>query len=452
MDEKYSIAQRVLVICVLLFAFSGCSKFGPESGLWGGGRVNPSGVNQLFDKEFEEIDLITLLDPKGKAKEGFLQSKKVKMDVASKKADEARIAADAAADAAAVAAVLADDAENEVVVQRKGVAVKAEEVASVKALIAREKADEAERAVISAIEGPKVRTEANADEDVVALAAIIAGLRSIADAAKKEADEAEAAEKKLIKENAEAEALALAENAKKLRSTAVSLHEKAEKARIEADRAAVAAESAANAKEGIKWEDLSEQEKLDMAFEAFYHESYAVKDSKRRRNQVQERILAASNNRCNLYKAYMKNLNTRTHFLLGATTTILGGAGAIVGGAAARTYAGAAGVVSGTRSEFDQAYYSKKAFGLVAAGIDDRREQLHEKMKEKRGDEVDVYTVEEAVSDAIRYHGACSIDSGLDEAAKKMQMDYDFGVEQMEKTVEHVKKAAELIKTLPKQE
>lgn len=267
MEEKYSIAQRALGICILLFAFSGCSKFGPEFGLWGSGRVNPSGVNQLFDKEFEEIDLITLLDPKGKAKEG------------------------------------------------------------------------------------------------------------------------------------------------------------------------------------ITWEDLSDQEKLDRAFEAFYHEDYA-EDGKRRRNQVQERILTASENRCNLYKAYMKNLNTRTNFLMGATTTILGGAGAIVGGAAARTYAGAAGVVSGVRSEFDQAYYSRKTFGLVATGIDERRKELKNEMKEKRKADITVYTVEEAVGDAILYHGACSMDSGLDEAAKKMRIDYNLGMKQVAGTMEHVKKAAVFAKEI----
>jgi hypothetical protein len=201
------------------------------------------------------------------------------------------------------------------------------------------------------------------------------------------------------------------------------------------------------AKEGITWEDLSDQEKLDRAFEAFYHEDYA-EDGKRRRNQVQERIRAASDNRCNLYKAYMKNLHTRINFLMGATTTILGGAGAIVGGAAARTYAGAAGVVSGVRSEFDQAYYSRKTFGLVATGIDKRREELHNKMKKKRKYDIADYTVEEAVSDAILYHGACSMDSGLDEAAKAMQIDYNFGIQQVAGTMEHVKRAAVFAKEI----
>ena len=267
MEEKYSIVPRILGICILLFAIAGCSKLGPEFGLWGSGRVNPSGVNQLFDKEFEEIDLINLLDPKGKAKEG------------------------------------------------------------------------------------------------------------------------------------------------------------------------------------ITWEYLSDQEKLNRAFDAFYHEVYAA-DGRRRRNQVQERILAASDNRCNLYKAYMKNLHTRVNFLMGATTTILGGAGAIVGGAAARTYAGAAGVVSGVRSEFDQAYYSRKTFGLVATGIDKRREELHNKMKKNRKYDIADYTVEEAVSDAILYHGACSMDSGLDEAAKAMQIDYNFGIKHMAGTIEHVKKVAEFAKEI----
>lgn len=55
MKKKYIIFKLLLGISIL-FAFSGCNWFGPEYGLFGGERVNPSGVNQLFDKKFEELE------------------------------------------------------------------------------------------------------------------------------------------------------------------------------------------------------------------------------------------------------------------------------------------------------------------------------------------------------------------------------------------------------------
>ncbi len=129
-----------------------------------------------------------------------------------------------------------------------------------------------------------------------------------------------------------------------------------------------------------------------------------------------------------------------TNFLLDATTTISSDAGAIIGGGAARTYSGSAGIVNGVRSEFDQAYYSRKISGLIALGIDARRKELHDKMKLKHGFDISDYTVEEAVSDAILYHGACSMDSGLDTVAETRQIDYNLGVQHATEAIERVKR------------
>ena len=41
-------------------------------------------------------------------------------------------------------------------------------------------------------------------------------------------------------------------------------------------------------------------------------------------------MIAASNQRCNLYMTYLKRVSVYTNGLFGSLTTILGGAGAIV--------------------------------------------------------------------------------------------------------------------------
>jgi len=147
------------------------------------------------------------------------------------------------------------------------------------------------------------------------------------------------------------------------------------------------------------------------------------------RSQVQDRLIAASNQRCNLYTTYLKRVSTNQNAFFGSLTTILGGAGAIVTGAdSARILSGLAGISSGMRSELNQAIFESAATSVIIPGIHSRRAELLTEIKEKRGLSLDDYTVEGAIADAIVYHGACSLDEGVSFAQKSIISYEDIGI------------------------
>jgi hypothetical protein len=168
---------------------------------------------------------------------------------------------------------------------------------------------------------------------------------------------------------------------------------------------------------------------LERAFRAFYDPNYGTKrDLMDRRNRVQDRILAASEQRCNAYKTYLQRVQSQQEATFGSLTTVLAGAGAIVTGeSVARLLAGLAGISSGVGAEFKQAYFSNLASRIIVPAIEKRRRSILLEIEASRThtghdgvirqQPVWVYTVERAVQDADRFHGACSLVSGIDEAA-----------------------------------
>ncbi len=180
-----------------------------------------------------------------------------------------------------------------------------------------------------------------------------------------------------------------------------------------------------------------------------------------RRAQIQDRLIAASNQRCNLYMTYLKRVSTYENGIFGTLTTILGGAGAIVTGEnSARLLSGLAGISSGTRAELNQAVFESVATSVINPGIEKTRSEFLKEMLAKRGTPgtpaipavspkpavpavpktaaapLADYTVEGAIADAIKYHGFCSMDTGISFAQKSLQSYDDLGMGRFEKAVD----------------
>lgn len=147
------------------------------------------------------------------------------------------------------------------------------------------------------------------------------------------------------------------------------------------------------------------------------------------RSQIQDRLIASSNQRCNLYTTYLKRLSTYYNGIFGTLTTILGGAGAIVTGAdSARILSGLAGISSGTRAELNQAVFESVATSVIIPGIQKSRNEFHKEILNKRSKLLEEYTIEGAIADAITYHGYCSMDTGIAYAQKSIQSYEDVGI------------------------
>lgn len=174
---------------------------------------------------------------------------------------------------------------------------------------------------------------------------------------------------------------------------------------------------------GMKTWDVDDTEtnygrKYDLAFAWFRTNGHPPEAKRLQRNSVQDRILAVSTSRCNVYKTFLRRQQSDVNFGLGSLTTFAGVLGAILPGAtAARSLAGTAGLFSGVQAEYNQAYFSNLAAHVVVQAIELRQNRLRKELVEARqGKGIDDYSLEAAISDAIAIDGNCSALAGLIEA------------------------------------
>lgn len=136
------------------------------------------------------------------------------------------------------------------------------------------------------------------------------------------------------------------------------------------------------------------------------------------RDDVQDKILAVSTSRCNVYKTFLRRQQADVNFSLGALTTVSGVLGALLPGArAASNLAGTAGIFSGIQAEYNQAYYSNLAAHVIVQAIELRQNRLKKELMEGRRDKsIQAYSMGAAINDALVVDGSCSALAGLMEA------------------------------------
>lgn len=144
---------------------------------------------------------------------------------------------------------------------------------------------------------------------------------------------------------------------------------------------------------------------------------------RRTRDSVQDKILAASTSRCNVFKTHLRRKQAETNFVFGSLTTVAGVLGAVAGGVTSpRNFAGAAGLFSGLQAEYNQNYYSNLAAHVITQGIELRQKRLTEELVRYREDRgIDAYGLEAAINDAIYIDGNCSVVAGLIEAQESIR-------------------------------
>ena len=198
---------------------------------------------------------------------------------------------------------------------------------------------------------------------------------------------------------------------------------------------------------------------LDGALKAFYDKT---ENREGRRNRIQDRILLASQQRCDAYMRFLNQFDSESSFFLGALTTALAGAATFVTPAsAARVFAGTGAVTSGVNAEFAAKFFSQKTIQVLSKGVNGRRDRILDKIHKSRvridenGKElgiqgIDKYSVETAIKDALEYHGACSLIAGLEEVADKVDRAQRPGIDEFKKVLADNKEINKLTKEDPK--
>lgn len=191
---------------------------------------------------------------------------------------------------------------------------------------------------------------------------------------------------------------------------------------------------------------LTKGEQIDVAFRFFADANRNTGDLGRsRRNEIQERILAASDQRCNDFKNLLQKKFANANFISGIVSTAAAVAASVVNSVeGSKTLAGLAGLTNGYRSEYNQAFFANAAAQVVVAGIDSRRRTAYEQILRVRKEPLSEFPLEAAVKDGIRYHGLCSTVSGLQEAGEAVRYYNEPGITAATRTFARAKMLSDL--------
>ena len=148
-----------------------------------------------------------------------------------------------------------------------------------------------------------------------------------------------------------------------------------------------------------------------------------------RRNEVQSSILIASDAACDLYKRRLNGLYSDSNFGFGSFATAMGGLGAIVTGAdEARALAGIAGVTSGVRAEWNDAYFRNQVVEVLTKAMDIARKKKREEIQRRSVQVTSDYNIQQSINDAIDYNSKCTLIAGLQETSEALQVVSDPGL------------------------
>ncbi len=180
----------------------------------------------------------------------------------------------------------------------------------------------------------------------------------------------------------------------------------------------------------------------------WFRSTEAMKPEKKaiHRNSIQDKMLAVSTSRCNVFKTYLRRQQADVNFALGTATTAAGVLGAVLPGAnSSRNLAGVAGFLSGAQAEFNSAYFSNLAAQVIVQGIELRQSRLRkELMQSRQGKSIDDYSLEAAINDALVLDGTCSAVTGLVEAAESIKEVTSPGLPRAAEVIAAVKATGEI--------
>ena len=170
--------------------------------------------------------------------------------------------------------------------------------------------------------------------------------------------------------------------------------------------------------EQIDIDELLKQYGLQDPVSVSADQSVKTAEFQYRRNDLQDRIIAASNQRCGTFLRVLVSSKSQTHMGWGGFATLLSGAASVVTPASAARALAAGSTVSNTYlSLYNEAYFNNLTVNVISAGISKQREGLLQYMTEERKKSLSNYPVNRAIADALTYHSACNIITGLEAAA-----------------------------------
>jgi hypothetical protein len=151
------------------------------------------------------------------------------------------------------------------------------------------------------------------------------------------------------------------------------------------------------------------------------------------RNSLQDRLIAASDQSCGLFKKYLNANQSSTNFLLGSSALVLAAAATNVASPiAAKNYSTGALIASGMSAEFNADMFNSQVTYAISKSIDMSRQKALERLQSLRMNRsYPEYGLSAAIADALRYHELCSLMSGLSSMDNSVTVMSDPGLKHL---------------------
>ena len=136
------------------------------------------------------------------------------------------------------------------------------------------------------------------------------------------------------------------------------------------------------------------------------------------RNAMQDRIIAASKQRCGYYLRMIVSARSQNQTIFGDVSTLLAGAAAVVSPTSlAKALAAGSSISTGFLTNYESSNFQNLSATVISGGINRQRQAILTRIYKDRQTSLTDYSVEHAISDAIEFHSACNIITGLEVAA-----------------------------------
>ena len=143
------------------------------------------------------------------------------------------------------------------------------------------------------------------------------------------------------------------------------------------------------------------------------------------RNRLQAHVMRISDRICENHKAAIVADQAGINLLADVANLGVSAAGAVVTGGTSRLMSAVSAAIVGTRASFNENLYQKFIAPAITKRIDIDRQEIKLDIDGKRASPHDLYTVDDALYDAQRYHLKCSFYSGLSSLAAEGQKTAD---------------------------
>lgn len=151
------------------------------------------------------------------------------------------------------------------------------------------------------------------------------------------------------------------------------------------------------------------------------------------RNDLQDRLMTASDQSCGLFKKYLNANQSSTNFLFGTGSLVLAAAATNVTSAvAAKNYATGALIGTGVSAQYNADMFNSQVAFAIAKAIDTSRSMARENLQKERNKGYSEYGLSAAIGDALRYHELCSLMAGLATMDHSTAVLVDPGIQQMQ--------------------